>query len=171
MATRHAAEDAQTELANRGTLHAPEHEMVTATEWATTGAEADAAEDPHRQITEHDIIDHERDQQHDLPDGEVIAQAKQLVQPADTLDLREITAHEPRGADENTVRVPAADETADAVNRAVRALAELRARTAMDNARAAEEERYAQIARWHRDDHAADYDLAAGHDDGADLGY
>ncbi len=178
--TRHAAERAHVELGDRGTLHAPDHERVTAAEWHAARAEADAAEDPHREITEHDLDITDEDpaqeleptDQGELIDRAAVEQAKEHVQPADTLDLREITAHERSREDENIVRVPNADETTESVDRATRALAELNARLSLDNTRTAEEERAAQLARWHHDDRTAEYAVAAERDDpGMDLGY
>lgn len=51
------------------------------------------------------------------------------------------------------MRVPSADETADSVQRAQRALAEIRTRTAAEEREAAEH-RAEQLARWHAQDQA-----------------
>jgi hypothetical protein len=59
--------------------------------------------------------------------------------------------HEAR--DEDTVRVPSPDETAESVRRARRALAELRQREAIEEHRANDEAaRDDELARWHTDD-------------------
>jgi hypothetical protein len=47
-------------------------------------------------------------------------------------DLREIAADEPVQVEEDVVRVPLAAETSDAIQRANRALVEIRARDAAD---------------------------------------
>ena len=67
-------------------------------------------------------------------------------------DLRVVAAQEPRQTAEDVVRVPSADETADAILRASRALAEIRAREAEDE-RAGRDE---QLTRWHEIDRAAE---------------
>ena len=54
--------------------------------------------------------------------------------------------------DEDTVRVPSSDETAESVRRAQRALAELRQREVIEARRAHDEARDAELARWHTDD-------------------
>ena len=54
--------------------------------------------------------------------------------------------------DEDTVRVPSPEETADSVRRAQRALAELRQRQEIEDRRAADEARDEQLTRWHVDD-------------------
>lgn len=74
------------------------------------------------------------------------------------MDVRETAAMEPEVADEHTVRVPTVCETAESIQRAQRALAEIERRNA--EARA-EQERAEQLTRWHADDreaeaHAAD---------------
>jgi hypothetical protein len=71
-------------------------------------------------------------------------------------DIRQEAADEPDrddGHDPDNVRVPSADETAESVRRAQRALAELRQRQAIEEQRAADEarERDDEIARWHAD--------------------
>jgi len=71
-------------------------------------------------------------------------------------DLREIAAAEPAPDDEHAVRVPTAEETATSVRRAQRALDEIAERDTADQARAAEDARAEQLARWHADDQAAE---------------
>src|SRR5699024_2183295 len=53
-------------------------------------------------------------------------------------DMREVAAEEPALADEDTVRVPSSDETAESVQRAQRALAEIAEREAAEREREAE---------------------------------
>jgi len=65
-------------------------------------------------------------------------------------DLRKIAATEPAPVDEHTARVPTAEETAESIQRAQRALTEIAERDAADQARA-EHERAADLARWHTD--------------------
>ncbi|MGH3425362.1 MAG: hypothetical protein ACRDO8_11565, partial [Nocardioidaceae bacterium] len=90
---------------------------------------------------------------------EVAPQQPVEPEPAESTpaDLREIATDEPAQVDEDEVRVPDADETAEAVARAQRALAEIAERQATDEARKAEEERSAQLAQWHSDDQTAEH--------------
>jgi conjugative relaxase-like TrwC/TraI family protein len=70
-------------------------------------------------------------------------------------DVRDTASEEPRRGREDEVRVPSAGETAEALRRAHRALAEIRAREADDARRAAEDARAEQLARWKEQDRAA----------------
>jgi hypothetical protein len=72
-------------------------------------------------------------------------------------DLREVAAREPRHRDEDVVRVPAAEETAAAVEHARRALIEIEARQAEEERETAAQ-REQQLARWHADDTAVGHD-------------
>lgn len=145
--TRAAADRAHAALANRHALDIPDDQRVTTAGWAAAHDDADQREDPHREITEHDLADDAHAE---------IALAKEHVQPADTIDLRELVADEDHGADEDIVRVPTAAETSDSVRRAERALAEIRSRTMADAAREAEEaERSTRVEYW-RSDYASD---------------
>ncbi|TCO43590.1 AAA domain-containing protein [Kribbella antiqua] len=89
-------------------------------------------------------------------------------------DIREVAAGEVPIAESDTPRVPSADETAEAVRRAQRALIEIQHRRAAEehHADAEAEARAEELARWHADDtnaeqantatataadHAADY--------------
>ena len=74
-------------------------------------------------------------------------------------DIRDIAATEPGPAGEDDVRVPSAEETADTIARAQRALLEIRARHAEQDRQATEDGRAEQLARWHTDDFAAERDL------------
>ena len=73
----------------------------------------------------------------------------------DVGDIRDNAARERRRGREDQVRVATADETADALRRAHRALAEIRAREADDARQAAHDSRAEQLARWHNQDRAA----------------
>jgi conjugative relaxase-like TrwC/TraI family protein len=76
-------------------------------------------------------------------------------------DVRDTASDEPRRNREDEVRVPTADETADALRRAHRALAEIRVREADDARRAADDARIEQLARWKERDRAAVSERAA----------
>ncbi|SNR29156.1 conjugative relaxase domain-containing protein, TrwC/TraI family [Haloechinothrix alba] len=79
-------------------------------------------------------------------------------------DLREVAVEEPAPAEDDTVRVPSADDTADSVQRAQRALAEIAQREAAERQREADEARAAQLAQWHAQDQAAEQAAAVEHD-------
>jgi conjugative relaxase-like TrwC/TraI family protein len=59
--TREIAERAQAELANRGRDIGAEQDRITAEEWLAAEAEARQADDPHREVSEVDVLDPERD--------------------------------------------------------------------------------------------------------------
>ena len=150
--TRAAADRARLEISARDIASGrPEEELTTAEEWLAAQAEAQRVEDPHRQVTdEADLADvtAQRDTDVRTAEAEPHADAAETGVP----DIRDLAAAEPRQVAEDVVRVPTADETAAAVARAQRALAELDKRRAIEERRAAEEARAAQVARWHADD-------------------
>jgi hypothetical protein len=78
-------------------------------------------------------------------------------------DIREVAASEERLAESDAPRVPSADETAEAVRRAQRALIEIQhRREAEDRHAAAEAEaRDEELARWHADDTGTERRAAA----------
>jgi hypothetical protein len=149
--TRSAADRSAAELSARIAAGERQDELISAEEWLAENRGADLAEDPHRQVThESDLVEVAAQREADLLslDGH--------PPPADAVgldeDIRQVTAAEPVQLDEDKVRVPSADETADAVARAQRALAELERRRAEEQRRAAEETRATELARWHCDD-------------------
>src|SRR5690606_40235502 len=100
-------------------------ETVTAEEWLAAHREADAAEDPHREITaEHELDDVARERAADV---EAVTGEPDIDEAPETNvpDIREVTAEEEATEVTEGVRVPTADETAEAVQCAQRALAEL----------------------------------------------
>jgi hypothetical protein len=74
-------------------------------------------------------------------------------------DIRDTAGREPQQRDEDTLRVPSPAETTVALDRAQRALHEIRARDAEDRREAAEH-RAEQLAQWHVDDTASAADDA-----------
>lgn len=167
-ATRAAADRATAELSARHTDDDPAaDDTVTAEEWLEAHQEAEVAEDPHREITdEHELADVQRQRAADL-DAAHAAEPEAEPEPgataeADRTDLREIAAEESAPADEDTVRVPSSDETAESVHRAQRALAEVAERTAAEQQHEAEEARAEQLARWHADDQTAEQTAGRG---------
>jgi hypothetical protein len=166
-ATRAAADRAQAELAARNTDADTGAPAVTAQEWLDAHRAADAAEDPHRQITEADLDDRSPSVERDEPRPTDLDAAP----VTDLRDLRDLAAGEPPQVDEDAIRVPTADETAAAIERAQRAIAELRARDAVD-LREADEHRAQELTCWHQADEAgladeAGYDDAAGREPAA----
>jgi hypothetical protein len=154
--TRAAADRAAAELSARNAAKDRDDEPITAAEWLAEHEAAQTAEDAHRQVTdETDLAQVAAQREADL---RVLDE-----QPADAVeaappDIRAIAAAEPEQVDEDLVRVPTADETADIIARAQRALAEMERRRAAEEQRAADEARAEQLTRWHADDHTADTD-------------
>jgi hypothetical protein len=153
-ATRAAAERAAAELTARQADMRAELPPITAEEWLTAHDAEAKAEDPYRRITnEHDladVVDRRVEDQQEVDHGKPLAQSPEP-------DIREATAAEGtseklmarnRAADE--VRAPTADETAESVRRAQRALQELKHRQAAD-ARHTEDEAREEVSRWHAD--------------------
>jgi hypothetical protein len=148
--TRATADRARAELAARGAARR-EEELTTAEEWLAAQAEAQHAEDQHRQITdESDLTDitTERATDEHLTHPAPHADAAETAAP----DIRDVAAAEPPQTGEDTVRVPTAAETADTITRAQRALAEIEQRRIQDERAAAEQARADQLNRWHTDD-------------------
>jgi hypothetical protein len=136
---------------------------VTAEEWLTAHREAQAADDPHREITDEAELaefQQQRDAEHAAAEPLDLKTERQAEEPAaqaetQVPDVRDIAAAEPR-PDEEAIRVPSSDELARSVEQAQRAIAEMAARHAADEAREAEESRAAQLARWHAADQAVE---------------
>jgi AAA domain len=150
--TRAAADRAGLELSARQAGDGRIDEPVTAEEWLAEHAAAQQADDPHRPIRDDadlaDIITQRETDTRSVAAAEVVAGAAETTVP----DLREVAASEPAPAGEDDVRVPSADETADTVQRAQRALAEIQKRQAVDDRHTAEQARADQLACWHTDD-------------------
>jgi hypothetical protein len=153
-ANPHRSRPCPTELAARDAASGRDDQLITAEEWLTTQAEAQRAEDQHRQITDDtDLADLATERAAD----------EQSIQPAphpdaaDTAltDIRETTAAEPPQTGEDTIRIPTATETADTVARAQRALAEIEQRRIQDERAAADQARADQLNRWHANDQQA----------------
>jgi hypothetical protein len=148
---REAADRAAAELSARRAHDGQIEELITAEEWLSAQAEAQLAEDTHRQITDDaDLADISLERAAD----------EQALQPtphrdaAHTAvpDIREVAATEPPQVGEDTVRVPTAEETASTITQAQRALAEIEQRRAQDERVAEEDARIEQLTRWHADD-------------------
>jgi hypothetical protein len=154
--TRAAADRAGAELSARRAADGREEELTTAEDWLALNAEAMRAEDPHRQITDDaDLTDTaaERAAAERAVTAEPHADAAETAVP----DIREVAAVEPKpdAALADRVRVPSVDETAERVEHARRALAEMEARKAGEERQAEHEARVEQVARWHADEQTA----------------
>ena len=152
---RAAADEARRELADRHADTQPEPE-ITAEEWLALARAADAAEDPYRDITDGDLTDTQSE-------GAVLPQRQRddndVLVETGVEDVRDAAADEPRGRDEDVVRVPSAAEVAASLERASRSLREIEAREAAEQADA--EHRAAELSRWHAHDHVHEGGYAA----------
>ncbi|GAB3751246.1 MobF family relaxase [Microlunatus parietis] len=154
--TRAAAERAAAELPSRDDA-ALDEEPVTAEEWLAARREADAEEDPHREITgEHELADAEQQRDQDLA---AVRPEPAQVEPVAELDEPDIRV-ETEGAVEveDRMRVPSAEESAAAVRNAQRAIVEIRNRQTIEDQRVVDEqaEQDDELARWHTDQQQAD---------------
>jgi len=151
--TRAAADRARLELSARDAAAGREEERTTAEEWLAAHAEVQQAEDPHRQVTDDaDLADVAAERDADVRTAEPTPHSD--AAETNVPDIRDVAATEPAQDGEDLVRVPSADQTAAAISRAQRALAEIEHRRAVEERRAAEEARAEQLTRWHADDRA-----------------
>ncbi|HVK20933.1 MAG TPA: MobF family relaxase [Actinokineospora sp.] len=161
--TRAAADRAKAELSARRAADGGKDEPVTAAEWLAAHAEAMAEADPDRQVAaDHDLVDVVEERADEL--AAVEPEPHPDAAETDVEDVRVIAETEPPVDESDIVRVPSADETAETIARAQRALAEIQARQDADAQRAADEARAEQLARWAAAD-AADMTAAAADDD------
>ncbi|MFC5060745.1 hypothetical protein [Actinomycetospora atypica] len=154
--TRAAAERASAELAARHADTTPDR-SVTAAEWLEAHLVEQVEDEAQRDIVDTDVLDGTRD-------AAPLEDADGENAPVSNLpDVREVAQAEPRVTGEDDVRVPDVDETAAAIERAHRALAEIQARDELD---AAEEAAHQadQLSRWQTEDALAEDDY-----DGNDL--
>ncbi|GAA4536657.1 MobF family relaxase [Pseudonocardia xishanensis] len=139
-ATRAAGERAEAELALRHADDAEPEQRVTAEEWLQAHRDALRAEEEHREIT----ADYEfaPPQRHD-----------QVAAPS---DIRDEAGRERPQAPEDAVRVPTAAETAEALDRAHRAMAEISARDAYEQDHEAAD-RAAALNAWGAEDRSKEH--------------
>ncbi len=146
--TRVNADRATAELAHRHATNPPTDTPTTGEEWLAHQAIAMHTEDPHRDIYEHELTD-------TPPVAEVSTHDHRSGAETAAPDIRDIAGAELERVEDDAIRVPSADETADNLARAQRALAETRQRQADEQRHAAEQSRAQQLARWHTDAQAA----------------
>ena len=123
---------------------------MSAAEWLAEHTAATHAEDAHRVITDEAELADVAEQR--AIDRDTLNESPRGVAETDLDDLRQVAATEPKLPEDDTVRVPSADETAHNIARAQRALTEIEHRRTLDQARAADEARSQQLARWHADE-------------------
>ncbi|MDD7965517.1 MobF family relaxase [Actinomycetospora lemnae] len=179
--TRAAAERAKAELAARHADDVAPEPEVTAGEWLAAHRKAVADEEADRDVTEADVTDRpvdidddrvdnadrEQPEAGEVLDDEPVANEQQGAHAPPEPDIREIAEAEPAQVAEDNVRVPTAGETSAAIERANRALAEMRSREEMD-AREEEQHRADQLAEWQAQDETDDHAAETGTDEGAD---
>jgi hypothetical protein len=162
-ATRAAADRAQVELTARR-VDAAEQPQVTSEEWLTAHAEHLAAEDEHREVTdEADLADVVEDRGADV--AAVAPQPHDDAAETAVGELREVTADEEPAQERDEVRVPSAEETADTIARAQRALREIEQRQAVEARHTDEEAQAVELSRRNVED-VAEQQVA---DDSADV--
>jgi hypothetical protein len=168
-ATRAAADRARDELSSRGINPDTDDRAVTAEDWFDAHRADQVVEDPHRAITdEHDLTD--VTEQRDQAQREAQPESRDAAETS-VPDIREQVAAEPKRGpridDNDWTRVPTADQTADSITRAQRALNEIRQRDAEDRRREVDQARDRQLNHWHQDDRNAE--RAAQRDEGREL--
>jgi hypothetical protein len=176
--TRAAKDRAQAELAARHVDDEQADEPVTAEEWLAVEREDARIEDPYREITDEaefaDVAEqrawdvaaapdeavHDADPERrptpagssrDDPQAEAKEHSEPLVE-TNVPDVRDVAADEPTPPEVDGVRTPSAEETADSIGRAQRALVEMQQRRTAEQREAAEAARTEQLTRWHVDD-------------------
>ncbi|RTL61872.1 MAG: TrwC relaxase [Pseudonocardiaceae bacterium] len=150
--TRARGERAKAELAARHADDLQPEPQVTADEWLAAESADREENDVHRDITEQDL--HYADHLAGVADDHDPA-----TEALSGRDIRDIAAHARTPTNEDVVRVPTAAETADALEIARRALAEITAREALDNA----DDAASRLERLH-DAHSREHDDAADED-------
>jgi conjugative relaxase-like TrwC/TraI family protein len=155
-ATRAAEQRARDELGARGVDPDHAEDTATAEQWLAAHRAEQAGEDQHRQITDEadlaEVVD-----QRDADLRSVEPRPSADAAETNLADIREQAAAQPKRparTEHDWTRVPSANETADSISRAQRALSELEQRRRIDERRSNEEARARQLTQWHRDDQA-----------------
>jgi hypothetical protein len=167
--TRAAADRARVELAHRGINPDRPRDVVSVANWLDDHRADQAAEDAGRPIRHAaDIADVVAQRDTDL--AAIPPESAATLLETNIRDIREHTAAEPaRAADadgHDWTRVPTAQEAADTIARAQRALAELQRRRLIEEQRHAEEVRMEQLTRWRTDHgHVRDLQVRQAHRD------
>lgn len=124
---------------------------MSAAEWLAEHTAATRAEDLHLVVTDEAELADVAEQR--AADRDALNETPALgVAETNIPDLRHIAATEPKPVEDDAVRVPSADEAANSIARAQRALSEITHRRAIEDVRAADEARSQQLARWHADE-------------------
>ena len=146
--TRAAANRARAELSAREVDGGQVDDRATTAEWLDAHADAAQAEDPYREIRhEHEFAEVENQRSDDRQEtGLDVPVPGDAAEPA-PVDIRQETEHvAPDDDRHDEVRVPTTDETTDAVDRAHRAIRELRDRQAVEDQHAIDEARDHELA-------------------------
>ncbi|MEJ2862589.1 MobF family relaxase [Actinomycetospora flava] len=153
--TRAAAERAKAELAARHADDTDPEPRSTAAEWLAAHRASVADDEAHREVTDADVPERP-DDIHETAEGEIVDRRDDDVTvEASDPDIREEAEAEPAPLAEDHVRVPTADETNAAVEKANRALAEMRARDEAD-AKEEADHRAEQLTHWQSRDEAVE---------------
>jgi hypothetical protein len=143
--TRAAADRAQVELTARR-VDAADESQVTTEDWLAAHAEHLATEDVHREVTDEadlaDVVE-----QRDADAAVVEPQPHADAAETGVADLREVAADEEPVQERDEVRVPSAEETADTIARAQRALREIEQRQAVEARHTDEEAQAVELSR------------------------
>jgi conjugative relaxase-like TrwC/TraI family protein len=157
--TRVAAERAEAELSARHAAHGSDEPRVTAEEWLAAHAEDARVEDKHREVVdEAELADVAEERTADV--AAVVQEPHPDAAETDVVDVREVAADEPVLAERDEVRVSTAEETADRITRAQRALREIEQRQVAEARHAQEEAQAAELNRRHVEDFASEQEQA-----------
>lgn len=149
--TRVEGAQSAAELSRRHVDDIEPDQQVTAQEWLDAHRNAVVDEDAHRPVSETDVHDDTAFDDATLDDVLDQADPTEILEGPQP-DIREVAANRPAAGDTDRVRVSTPQEAAAWTANAREALAEISARQALDT-RQEEEERAAELARWHDDDH------------------
>jgi conjugative relaxase-like TrwC/TraI family protein len=142
--TRAAADRAKAELAARHADDVEPEPAVTAAEWLAAHRAAVDQDEKDRAITDDDVSDRPEELSLETVEEESVAWSE--PETVDR-DVRDVAAEEPSAVGEDDVRVPTANETSAAIERANRALAEINARNELD-AQEDLDHRAEQLTEW-----------------------
>jgi len=153
--TRAAADRARLELAARN-ANTEAQPLVTADEWLDVHHAHMAEDDQHREVTaEHDLTENVQARVADAATVEPWDAAE-----VDVADVRDVAAAEDPVVESEEMRVPSAEETAEEIDRAQRALREIAARQVVEQRHADEEAQATEMYRRNTSDAADAAEMA-----------
>ena len=152
--TRAAAQRAEAELAARGIDSEHPPQTTSTQDWLQNNAPDAAVDDPDRAPSDEAELADEATKRRD--EATVFDDRADESAELASEDIRALTADDASpDAPDDWSRVPTAEETAGTIARAQRALAELERRRVVDEQLAKDEDREADLNRWHVDDQEA----------------